>query len=173
MTLNINISPLHPRHEAVPWAVPSTASWEATQGQGHSYLQGHFLEVTASPADDVAQEEDGAVGMLCAVAAALQVGLVGGCQHIHPAWRGKRNPLRLPLCLSRVDTITAETTPTPSVHSRNGSLLPASSPSEPLHCWPRGSPHKGPPGQPGTRQLKEGLEWSRLPQWSKAKCFCL
>lgn len=48
-----------------------------------SRLQGHFLEVAPSPPDNVPQEEDGAVGMLRAIAAGLQVGLIVGWQHIH------------------------------------------------------------------------------------------
>lgn len=113
-----------------------------------SYLQGHFLEVAPSPPDDVSQEEDGAVGMLHAVAAALQVGLVVGCQHVHPACREEGDPPCLPLCLPAQPVPPRlqrqEPSPTPLTRNRNGTLPPALSPCEPLHCWPRESslPHK-------------------------------
>lgn len=120
MILRTSISPLHPGQEAGPSS--PVALLTATQRvvrpagkphepEGHSYLRGHFLEVAPSPSDDVAQEEDGAVGMLRAVAAGLQVGLIVSCQHIHPAHREEGNPTCLPLCLpaQAYATKTAET----------------------------------------------------------------
>lgn len=143
--------------------------------KGHSYLQGHFLEVTPSPLDDVPKEEDGTVRMLRAVAAALQVGLVVGCQHICPAGREGEKPLCL-LCLPTPPRLQRqETSPTSFMHNRNGTSLPASSPCEPLRCWPRESrmpTQNTRPGWTGTGPAecghKEGLTWSRLPGCSRA-----
>lgn len=88
MILRNSMISCKPGWEADPWA-SQPPSEQYSKLEKHSYLQSHFMEVAPGPSDDVPQEEDGAVGMLRAVAAAFQVGLVVGCQHIHPAC-GKR-----------------------------------------------------------------------------------
>lgn len=123
MTLYTGPSAVQPGQEAAPWAgTPQRlpVSRENTGAPGHSYLQGHFLEVAPSPADDVAQHEDGAVGMmLLAVPTALQVGLVVSGQHIHPAQGKQGNPPWLPLSLpSQPAPGLQRVSPTLSVHTK-------------------------------------------------------
>lgn len=128
--------------------------------KGHSYLQGHFLEVTPSPLDDVPKEEDGTVRMLRAVAAALQVGLIVGCQHICPACREGEKPPCLLLCLPTQPAPPRlqrqETSPTSFTHNRNGTLSPASSPREPLCRGSRTPTQNTRPGWTGTGPAEPG-----------------